>query len=172
MRCKTCSHPDHQQIDEQLVAGVSPLTLAKKYGLHFMTVYRHKEKHLPLQMVKARQLQEVDTADNLMNRVEDLYNKARGIIDKAEAEKNYTATVQAIRETRSTLELIGRLLGELKSGNTINLVYNPQWIELRGTIYQALEDYPEARLKLAEALSQVEEVEVIEGDCTEHSPAP
>jgi hypothetical protein len=51
-------------------------------------------------------------------------------------------------------ELLARLAGEIKSGSTVNILVNPQWIELRSIILNELEAWPEARIKLAEALSK------------------
>lgn len=164
-RCKVCRHPDINEINEKLVSGISPREMAEKYNLNYMSLYRHKESHLPLTLIKAQKLQEQNAADDLLDRVESIYNKAWDLMTKAEAKGSFQPAVGALREARSCLELIGKLVGELKTGSTVNIHYNPQWVELRGTIFSALEDFPEARLKLAERLSEVEEV--IDGDVIE-----
>ena len=164
-RCKVCKHPDINEINEKLVSGLSPREMANEYNLNHMSLYRHKEKHLPLTLIKAQQLQEQDAADDLLDRVESIYNKAWELVNRAEEKGSFQPAVSALKECRSCLELIGKLVGELKTGSTVNIHYNPQWVELRGTIFSALEEFPEARLKLAEKLSEVEEV--IDGDVIE-----
>jgi hypothetical protein len=62
----------------------------------------------------------------------------------------------AIREARGNLELLARLLGELESSPTVNLVVSPAFIELRTRILRALEPYAEARRAVTAALINVD----------------
>jgi len=157
-QCQVCSHDEVNTINERLISGVLPQALADEFGLHYHAVWRHREKHLPLALTKAKQLQEIDAADNLLERVEAIHDQAWELMKKAEVDGKYQPAVSALKECRSCLELIGRLLGELKTGTTVNIHYNPQWVELKSTIYDCLKQYPEARLALVERLTEVEEV--------------
>jgi len=60
-----------------------------------------------------------------------------------------------IREVRGILELMGRLVGEIQNGNTINIIALPQWVAIRDAITGALAPYPEARTAVIQALSEV-----------------
>jgi hypothetical protein len=164
-KCKTCQHPEINKINEMLISGVSSYKVAEQFNLMDRGVRLHREKHLPKTLVRAKKLQEQSAADELLERVEKIHNKAWSIMQEAERNRKYSSAVGALREARQCLELTGRLLGELKSGHTINIHYNPQWVQLRGTIFAVLEEYPEARAKLVNKLSEIEEAEseVIEG---------
>ena len=158
-KCNVCKHEDIDEINAKLIAGVSPRTMAGNYGLHYMSLYRHKENHLPQQLVKAKALQEENAADDLLDRVETIYSRAWELMQKAETDGKYQPAVSALKEARACLELTGRLIGELKTGTQINIHYNPQWLQLKTTIYDALKPYPEARQALVERLEDVTDAE-------------
>lgn len=147
-----------QKINEKILAGVSPQAIAEEYNdLHYKSVERHARNHLPEQMVKAKRLEEQDSADLLLDKLEKIYDRAWQMVGKAEADGSYGAGVSALKECRSCLELTGKLIGTLRSGHVTNIYYSPQWMHLRGTIYNVLEKYPEAKLELAQALREVED---------------
>ena len=60
------------------------------------------------------------------------------------------------KEARGYLELLGRALDRIKDVPPIqiNLLVNPQWIELRTVIINALEPYPEAREAVVRAIRE------------------
>jgi len=152
IKCSVCIHDEVNNINEKMIAGVSVRSLAKEYGLGIMSLQRHRTDHLPKALVKAKELQEIDAADRLLDRVEDLYNKALIIMEKAEADGKYQPAVSAIKEARSSLELIAKMIGQLKTGHTVNITYNQEFIEVRQQIHQALLPYPEARQAVIKAL--------------------
>ena len=61
--------------------------------------------------------------------------------------------LKAANQLQRHLELIARLLGELQDQSAVNvLVVNPEWLQVRTVILQALDPFPDARLAVAEAL--------------------
>ncbi len=153
-KCKTCQHPEINKINEQLISGVPVREVAKQHGLNHMSVNRHRENHLPKTLVKAQALQEQSAADELLERVESIYDEAWKLVKKAESDGKYQPAVGALKEARNSLELIGKLIGQLKTGTEINITYNTEFIAVRGAIYNALLPYPEARKAVVEALNQ------------------
>lgn len=164
-RCTVCDHPDRQEVEKLLVRGEPLRNVAERFSLSTTAVYRHKDNHLPAKLVKARDAETVAEADRLMgdvvehaddvlSEVRHLHRRANAILDRAEAAENDATSLKAIREARLTLELLARLLGELKDGPTVNVHIAPQWIELRTTILHVLEPYPEARTALAAAVGE------------------
>ena len=71
-RCTVCDHPQRHGIDEALVSGGSYRSVAKRFGLSESAVYRHKTEHLPVHLLKARDVQEVAQADDLLDQVRNL----------------------------------------------------------------------------------------------------
>lgn len=153
-RCTVCQHESINEINEKLVSGVASRPLASEYNLNYKAVQNHKNQHLPKTMVKAQELQEENTADKLLARVEELYSKALLLIEKADSDQKWQAATGAIKEARACLELTGKLMGTLKTGHTINIHYNQEFVEARLTIYQALQPFPDARQAVIEALEE------------------
>jgi hypothetical protein len=162
-KCSVCKHQEINAINEKLISGVPVRSLAKEYNLGVMALQRHRANHLPKELVKARDLQEIDAADRLLDRVEGLYDKALNIQEKAESAEKYQPAVSALKEARASLELIARMIGELRTGTHINITYNQEFIEARQQIYNALLPYPKARQAVVEALDG----EVVEGEYEE-----
>lgn len=159
-KCSVCKHKDVNEINTKLVSGVSPKQLADDYGLGFMSLYRHKDNHLPKTLVRAKQLQEESAADDLLDRVESIFERAWVLMEKAETDGKYQPAVSALKECRSCLELTGRLIGELRTGTEINIHYNPEFVQIRQQITEALLPFPEARQAVVKAL----ESEVVDVD--------
>jgi hypothetical protein len=66
-RCTVCDHPQRYSIDETLVTGAPYRSVAKRFDLSESSVYRHKTEHLPAHLLKARQVEEVAQADDLLD---------------------------------------------------------------------------------------------------------
>ena len=162
--CKVCNHDELNTINQKLVAGVPLRDLEKAYDIGRMSLSRHREKHIPKTLIKAKALKDESAADNLLDRVEGLFDQAQDLLATAKENGKFGPAVAALKECRSNLELIGKLLGELRTGTHISIHYNPQWVELKSTIYDVLRDYPEARFALVERLTKIEEVQDAEFD--------
>ncbi len=153
-RCKTCTHKEVDVINARLIAGVAVRKVAEEFGLNEKGVQNHRQKHLPKIMVKAQELQDEEAADGMLAQVHSLYDKALSLVEKAERDGKWAASTGAIKEARSCLELTSKLVGLLKSGTTVNITYNQQFIETRTRIVEALRPYPEAREAVVIALGE------------------
>ncbi len=155
-KCTVCEHPQAEEINTALLNGVSLRNIAERYSVSKTALHRHKESHLPADLVKAREAREIAKADSLLDQVIELRDKALSILAKAEQAGDLRTALQGVREAKGCLELLAKLQGELAQEGTVNITISPQWLSLRTVILQALEPYPEARLKLAAALREVE----------------
>ena len=155
-KCTICEHPQVEKINTALLDGVSLRDLAGQYSVSKTALFRHKNEHIPTVLTQAQEAQEIAKADNLLAQVAELRDKALSILERAEQAGDLKTALQGIKEARSCLELLAKLQGELQERTTINVLINPQWVSLRAVILQALDPYPEARLRLAAALREVE----------------
>ena len=57
-RCTVCDHLERHSIDEALVVGATYRGVARRFGLSESAVYRHKTKHLPVYLLKAKEAEE------------------------------------------------------------------------------------------------------------------
>ena len=155
-KCTVCEHPHVGEINSALLNGVSLRKIAKQFSVSDTALFRHKQ-HIPAGLVKAQEAQEIAKADTLLAQVIALRDKALNILAKAEQAGDLRTALQGVREAKGCLELLAKLQGELQERTTINVLVNPQWVSLRTVILQALEPFPEARLRLAAALREVED---------------
>jgi hypothetical protein len=144
--CSVCAHPDRGAIDRSLVAGESNRQIAARYGsLSRAAIQRHGHNHLPAVLTKAQEAEEVARADDLLASVRGLQARTLTILDAAEASEQHRTALSAIREARSNLELLAKLLGELDERPAVNVVLSPEWLELRAVVVGALEPHPDAQ---------------------------
>jgi hypothetical protein len=144
-RCTVCDHSERHSIDEALVTGAPYRSVAKRFRLSDSAAYRHKSKHLPAHLLKAKEVEEVAQADDLLEQVRTLQAHALDILERAEKAGDLRTALAAISQARGNLELLGKLAGELDERPVVNLNVSPQWLELRALIVGALEPYSEAR---------------------------
>jgi hypothetical protein len=112
-RCTVCDRPERHSIDEALVSGAPYRGIAKRFGLSESAVFRHKSEHLPAHLLKAREVEEVAQADDLLDQVRNLQAHALDILEQAEEAGDLRTALAAISQARGNLELLGKLAGEI-----------------------------------------------------------
>ena len=147
-----CDHPESHAINESLVSGTPYRSVAKRFELSESSVYRHKTEHLPAHLLKAREVEEVAQADDLLDQVRHLQAHALDILERAEKAGDLRTALAAISQARGNLELLGKLAGELDERPVTNVLISPQWLELRAVIVGALGPHPGAREAVLKAL--------------------
>jgi hypothetical protein len=151
--CTVCRHPERDAVERDLAQGLPYRDIASRHGLSRDAVRRHRNDHLAPMLAKVQAARE-RKGSRLLDRVEDLYARARRVLDAAEAEGRASLSLAAIRELRSTCELLGRITGELndRPEQTINVLVAPEWHAVRAAMLDALAAHPEARLAVRERL--------------------
>ena len=158
-RCTICESERLNEIDRLLVEGrTSFRRIASLCDVSEASVRRHAAAHLPEALAAAVDAERVANGDDLLNQVRDLQRRAVAILERAEEEGDHRVALTAIREARGCLELLGRLAGELQERQTVNVLINPQLVEIRGAILQALEPHGEAREAVTRALGAMTDV--------------
>jgi hypothetical protein len=107
-------------------------------------------------MTKAHDAETVASADGLVGDIQGLREKAQRICAKAERDGDGRLALQGVRELTRIVELLARMQGELHTGSTVNFVVAPEWLAVRGVIFNALAGFPEARTRVADELRQIE----------------
>jgi hypothetical protein len=151
--CTVCGHPEVEAINRALVAGEASRKIAARYGsVSRPAIQRHQENHLPATLVRAKEAEEVAHADDLLDQVRGLQARTLAILEAAEETSQHRTALAAIREARSNLELLAKLLGELDDRPQVNVLVSPEWLEVRALIVGALEPHPDARGAVLRAL--------------------
>ena len=151
-RCTVCDHPERHSVDDVLITGAPYRSVAKRFELSESAVYRHKTEHLPAHLLKAREVEEVARADDLLEEVRHLQGHALDILERAEKAGDLRTALAAISQARGNLELLGKLAGELDERPVVILNVSPEWLELRAVIVGALEPHPAAHRAVLRAL--------------------
>jgi hypothetical protein len=137
------------------VEGTPNRRIASQHDVTERAVRNHKANHLPETLAKAKEAEEVAQADDLLGQVQDLQARTLAILEAAEETREHRTALAAIREARSNLELLAKLLGELDERPQLNILISPEWIELRAVIVGALEPHGEARVAVLKAIEGI-----------------
>lgn len=152
--CRVCSHPKRAEIDRRLVAGEPFAALAREFGLTRCSVGRHFRNHVSPALARVAARQVAASGESLLQRVESLIGRVEQMLSAAEQDGRVSTALQAVKELRSLLELLGKASGELddRPQVTINLLASPEWLQMRSQLLGALAPYPEARIAAADVL--------------------
>jgi len=111
-------------------------------------VYRHSRDHLPEKLAQAAQTQETIHADALWAQAQDLHAKTLAALARAEKRRDERLLLSAVRESRSNLELLARLAGELQAAQVQVAV---------ASLAQGALDYMGKPFQVEEALARVQQ---------------
>ncbi len=112
-QCSICIHESRGKIDKLLVGGTSYRNIAKQFGLSITALSRHKNNHIPAALMQAKEVKKVVAADNLLDEIKDLQDRAISILEKAEVAGELGVALRGIREARECLKLLAELEGRL-----------------------------------------------------------
>lgn len=153
--CTICRHEDRADIDKALVARQPFRHIAERYEISTTSLVRHSDDHLPASLLKATDAAEIARADTILDQVQELRDKALDLLKQAEDAGDLRTALAGVREARACMEMLAKLAGELQDGATINILFQPQWLQIQGVILATLNDHPEARLAVADALTKI-----------------
>jgi len=159
--CSICSHPLVREIDRLLVdPNRSYRTVEEAFpGTNAKSLERHHKGHLLPRMEKVAGVDRegVEATVGLLGQMEELRERAMGLLDKAEKAGSLPNAIKAIREVRGVLDSQARITGEgTRAGTVINIINAPAWITVQTTIMAALEAHPNARDAVVTALGAIE----------------
>jgi hypothetical protein len=115
-RCTICSLPpeDLEQVNTLLVAGIPFRRIAPHFGVSDRSLRRHRESHLPAELVLAQRLRRLNAADGLVDRLLYLEQEAGRILEQCRVERpgswqsrtaHRRTALRAIAELRRLAEL-------------------------------------------------------------------
>jgi hypothetical protein len=153
--CSVCAHEQRREIDAALLNETPLRNIAQRYGTSATALHRHRE-HLPRQLVKAREQEDVSQAIDVIKQLKAINGATLAILKEARDDKNGELALKAVDRIQRQLELQAKLLGELQQEGTINITVSPEWLSIRAVILQAVTPYPEAAKAITAALSASE----------------
>lgn len=156
MTCTVCRHPERVEVEISAVRGESYRNIAERYDLSATAVFRHVKDHLPAMLAASEEARDVCRAETVLEQIESLRDAALRILERSETMKDSELSLKALREARGCVELLARVIGELKDGPTVNVLVSAEWVQVQNLILGALSEHPAARLAVAGALKQLE----------------
>jgi transposase-like protein len=158
--CSICTHAERAAIDRALASGASYRDVAKQFGVSHTAVYRHRKEHVPVALAQAVEAQakerELRDAAALLAELDTLHSRTLTILERAERTGDLRTALGAIREARANVALIGEVLQLIDRRPVVNILALPEWQAVRGVLLTALAGFPDARIAVARALSELE----------------
>ena len=133
--CTICIHADKEAINQELVNRTAFRHIAARFDTSTGALQRHKNEDMPASLAQAKDAEDVAQADDLMGRLVDLQAKAMAILGKAEEAGDLRTSLMALKEARATMELVGKVTGELIHKRETDLTPNVQWTFVVGEGY-------------------------------------
>ena len=153
--CTVCSHKDVDEINRLLLCSDSYRDIARQFGLSKDALARHKESHIPELLLKSQDVKDSLQADNLLTQLQEARARAIELLDMAISAgdtKVYGPPSSYLSEIRQQIKLWAELEGKLSSQPQITIINNPEWVELRAVILTALDDFPDAKQRVINAI--------------------
>ncbi|MFY9743192.1 MAG: hypothetical protein WAK21_14405 [Candidatus Sulfotelmatobacter sp.] len=88
--------------------------IASETKTSIAALHRHKA-HIPAKLATAEHASKIAEASSLLNGLEQVIEHAKRITARAERKGNYNAALAGLRTITSSLELLGRVTGELRT---------------------------------------------------------
>jgi hypothetical protein len=155
-KSKIESHPHRKIIVKRLASGEEYSDIVRNFpDLTWDDLDYYVKNKLHKLLSKSPELKEEiegDQGDETLTEIRDLKKRALDILGQAQEAGDLKTALLGIREARSCLELCMKAEGQIKDGSQVTIVNNPEWIELRTVIVQALDDYPQAKEAVVNAI--------------------
>ncbi len=118
--CPICDHEDLDEINAALASNERIRTIAERWSVRKTALMRHRNEHLPFSAIEAKEAEaeakeaeEDAPAEDLLDQVRDLKERALASLEEAEEAEDLNAALRAIREAKDNLELMTKPLNEL-----------------------------------------------------------
>lgn len=163
-KSKIEAHPHAEEIIRRLASKEEYSKIVEDFpDIRYQDLDYYAENKLPEILSNSKDLKaladEIESADihkgdTYLQLVIGLQKKALDALELQDATKDPKSWAMISREARGYVELLGKALDRIRDAPQIqvNLLVNPEWIQLRTTIITALDPYPEAREAVVHAI--------------------
>jgi len=147
-KCKIENHPNSKIIITRLASGEEYSKIVEDFpDIRYQDLDYYKQKKLPDVLSKSNDLKieaEEIRGTQTLAEVRALKTRALGILEEAQKAGDLKTALLGIREARGCLELCMKAEGQIDKQPQVNILLNPEWIELKAVIIAALRPYPDA----------------------------
>lgn len=156
-QCSICTHPQRDEIDQAIVLGEKYRSISQRFDVSQAAIGRHK-KHISAAIVDAERQKAVSGTAKMLKELSRGFDSLARAADKAEADGDFRTMAQLWKTAGDLAKPLLQIAGDLPGdGTTINIYQSPQWLKIQAVIFRELQPYPDIRVRLAEALKEVED---------------
>ncbi|MFZ3145378.1 hypothetical protein [Methanothrix sp.] len=95
---------------------------------------------------------ELATSEDIYKEIEGWHAEAKDLQQTAKANGDIKTALLGLEKALKCLELMLKIHGQISDAPQVNILVNPQWIELKAVIVAALRPYPDALEAVRDAL--------------------
>lgn len=154
MPCFMCHYKDRATIERQVAKGMSYRKAGRIVGCDQGAISAHFRNHVAPELRK--ELETKDPADMIavVDELVAAHKTTLELIDEARLSGDIKACFTGQQTQLKQLEFYGKLTGMTAERAEINLYMSPEFVQLQQLVVTSLADYPEARVRLGEALAR------------------
>ena len=147
-KCKIENHPNSKIIITRLASGEEYSKIVEDFpDIRYQDLDYYKQNKLHEILSKSNDLKveaEEIRGTQTLAEVRALKTRALGVLEEAQKAGDLKTALLGIREARGCLELCMKAEGQIDKQPQVNILLNPEWIELKAVIIAALRPYPDA----------------------------
>jgi hypothetical protein len=156
-RCKLCNFPERAAIEKRIAKReLTQAQAAVIVDCNPAAISRHINIHVPARIRESMKPEPVEVEGlNVVNALLESRKRVLSIYDEARQTGDMRAAIAALQCEVSQLALMGKLTGQLNDAPQVNFLLNPEFVRLKQILIKTLEPFPEARVRLSEALTEI-----------------
>ena len=114
---------------------------------------------MPAKLASAKGASEIASTARLLERLDLIGLQTVEILETCKAAQDHRISLRAIARLEKQLELQAKIVGLIQAAPlVVNVVAEPEWLQLRTVIFIALSNHPEAQAAVIEAISPYDEI--------------
>ncbi|MGA7075610.1 MAG: hypothetical protein WBZ42_03560 [Halobacteriota archaeon] len=158
-RCTICKLPgaERDALEEKIASKELSITKgAELVNSNKATLSRHMNRCVPKRIRESMKPEPVAVEGlNVVNALTESRGRILSIYDEARQSGDLRAAIAALQTEVSQMSLMARITGQLNDAPQVNFLLNPEFVRLKQILIKTLEPYPEARVRLSEALTEM-----------------
>lgn len=151
--CTICEDPRRDEFDRRARIEDNIAKIAQDFALSYDAFYRHvKANHHIREVTAIPTSAELATSEDIYKEIEAWHTEAKDLQRTAKAGGDIKTALLGLEKALKCLELMLKIHGQISDAPQITIINNPEWVELRTVIIQALDDHPEAKQAVINAI--------------------
>jgi len=143
-KCSICTHPMSNDINEALLMSTYSLRdIAEQFGVSKSALQRHKEEHIPMNLIHAKEAKEICNAEIILKKLIHLGTDAARITKLAEDSNELKTALSGIREQSRIIEILAKMGDQIQPSKIDLTVNNLALLKIYDRLSRKVEDINE-----------------------------